>query len=374
MGCLRLTYYPSFEVLKGGSKKELTSKKSVSNLRSVYIYGYNGMEKDDEVSGGGNSYDYGARQYNNRLGRWMSQDPLKVMYPSMSPYCYAGNSPIACYDPDGNLIIFINGACGSSQEKAGGSEYWGAILKTIEEATGVKMDRVSGNSKKIKHVKGPNKSKFSENKQFLFVAGNTSSLPDARKKEGKAQAKLDADDIWKQLKTTMVDGKITEQIQMISHSKGVAFGEGYIEQIILELQKRADQEKITFAYGKDDIVEYHLGLAPHQSDYLDAHHTTSVYITHDWDIWSDDDAQGTVLNIASTAPSGSGGSHDLPSFNRELKFVLNILENSRSKYSERLKAWYKDYDKNTGTQTEFTTGKENEEACEDEGEFSYTTN
>ncbi|MGM0613621.1 MAG: hypothetical protein ACQESM_08945, partial [Bacteroidota bacterium] len=28
-----------------------------------YRFGFNGMEKDDEVKGGGNSYDFGARLY-----------------------------------------------------------------------------------------------------------------------------------------------------------------------------------------------------------------------------------------------------------------------------------------------------------------------
>jgi hypothetical protein len=31
---------------------------------SGYRYGFNGMEKDDEVNGSGNSYDFGERLYN----------------------------------------------------------------------------------------------------------------------------------------------------------------------------------------------------------------------------------------------------------------------------------------------------------------------
>ena len=68
-------------------------------------YGFNGKEKDNEVyNGDGNSYDYGARQYNPRLGRWMSIDPLAIKYPELSPYSFAGNSPIAAMDPDGKRI------------------------------------------------------------------------------------------------------------------------------------------------------------------------------------------------------------------------------------------------------------------------------
>jgi RHS repeat-associated protein len=69
-----------------------------------YRYGFNGMEKDDEVKGSGNSYDFGARMYDSRLGRWLSIDPLAAKYPSMSPYNFVANSPILYTDPDGKDV------------------------------------------------------------------------------------------------------------------------------------------------------------------------------------------------------------------------------------------------------------------------------
>jgi RHS repeat-associated protein len=72
-----------------------------------YKFGFTGKEVDPEMKGQGNSYDFGNRQYDPRLGRWLSLDPMKAMYPSMSPYCYAGNSPIAFKDPDGNYIVEV---------------------------------------------------------------------------------------------------------------------------------------------------------------------------------------------------------------------------------------------------------------------------
>ena len=70
------------------------------NLASARV-GFNGKEKDDEVSGGGNSYDYGFRIYNPRLGRFFSVDPLTSSYPWYTPYQFAGNEPIANIDIDG---------------------------------------------------------------------------------------------------------------------------------------------------------------------------------------------------------------------------------------------------------------------------------
>ena len=37
-----------------------------------YKYGFNGMEKDDEVKGSGNSYDFGERIYDSRLAKFLS--------------------------------------------------------------------------------------------------------------------------------------------------------------------------------------------------------------------------------------------------------------------------------------------------------------
>jgi RHS repeat-associated protein len=67
-----------------------------------YRYGFNGMEKDDEVKGGGNSYDFGARMYDARVGRFLSRDNFEKKYPFLSSYSFSNNSPIFYKDFDGN--------------------------------------------------------------------------------------------------------------------------------------------------------------------------------------------------------------------------------------------------------------------------------
>jgi RHS repeat-associated protein len=66
-----------------------------------YRFGFNGMEKDDEVSGNGNQYDYGFRIYNPRIARFLSVDPLTANYPWYTPFQFAGNKPIKFIDLDG---------------------------------------------------------------------------------------------------------------------------------------------------------------------------------------------------------------------------------------------------------------------------------
>lgn len=72
-----------------------------------YRYGFNGKEEDNEIKGDGNSYDFGERMYDPRVGRWFRTDKLEKKYPSISPYVAFGNDPINVIDPDGNELIEI---------------------------------------------------------------------------------------------------------------------------------------------------------------------------------------------------------------------------------------------------------------------------
>ena len=87
-----------------------------------YRYGFNGMEMDDEFKGEGNSYDFGAKMYDPRVGRWFTPDPLEKKYPSFSTYNFSLNNPIQFKDPDGKdpIIGTITGALiGAFTEYAG---------------------------------------------------------------------------------------------------------------------------------------------------------------------------------------------------------------------------------------------------------------
>jgi RHS repeat-associated protein len=66
-----------------------------------YRFGFNGMEGDDEVRGAGNSYTTEFRQYDPRIGRWLSIDPIQVAYES--PYAAFRNNPIILTDPNGDF-------------------------------------------------------------------------------------------------------------------------------------------------------------------------------------------------------------------------------------------------------------------------------
>jgi len=79
-----------------------------------YDYGFNGMRIDDEIKGEFNSYDFGARIYDPRIGRWLSRDALAGKYPNISSYVFVNNMPIIAIDPDGNDIIILSAPAGAN--------------------------------------------------------------------------------------------------------------------------------------------------------------------------------------------------------------------------------------------------------------------
>ncbi|KRD11415.1 hypothetical protein ASE21_06830 [Flavobacterium sp. Root901] len=63
---------------------------------------YNSKELQDEL--GLNFYDYGWRNYDPAIGRWMNTDPLAEFYVGITPYSYTFNNPVRFIDPDGRYV------------------------------------------------------------------------------------------------------------------------------------------------------------------------------------------------------------------------------------------------------------------------------
>ncbi len=66
-----------------------------------YRYGFQGQEKDEEIKGSGNSYNYKFRMHDTRLGRFYALDPLAPKYPHNSPYAFSENMLINCVELEG---------------------------------------------------------------------------------------------------------------------------------------------------------------------------------------------------------------------------------------------------------------------------------
>ena len=75
----------------------LMPDRQVSNRQ--HPFGFQGMEQDEEVKGEGNAYTTEYRQYDTRVGRWLSVD--QVFKAHESPYVGLFNNPNYIVDPNG---------------------------------------------------------------------------------------------------------------------------------------------------------------------------------------------------------------------------------------------------------------------------------
>ncbi len=119
LGNLRLSYTdvdkngmidPATEIIEESNYYPFGLKhKGYNNVinGTAHPYSYNGKEEQEEL--GLNWHDYGARNYDASLGRWMNIDPLTEKYSSLSPYNYASNDPTLYVDYDGrDFGIYFN--------------------------------------------------------------------------------------------------------------------------------------------------------------------------------------------------------------------------------------------------------------------------
>ncbi|WP_396182023.1 RHS repeat-associated core domain-containing protein, partial [Flavobacterium sp.] len=156
---------------------EIVPAPAVSN--ASYNYKYNGKELQEEL--GLNMYDYGARNYDPALGRWMNIDPLAETSRRWNPYNYCYNNPMTFVDPDGmqaeKIIVKINEKNSEGDEvetdleykngklySGDGKEYKGSnsyASKVLEDLNEIKN---SGDSEMVNRL---DKLEKSENEHFI---------------------------------------------------------------------------------------------------------------------------------------------------------------------------------------------------------------
>ncbi|NQX81904.1 MAG: RHS repeat-associated core domain-containing protein, partial [Flavobacteriaceae bacterium] len=133
-------YYPF-----GLKHKGYNGLSTSSNTALKYKFG--GKELDESLGLG--TYDFGARNYDASLGRWMNLDPLAEQMRRHSPYNYAFDNPVYFIDPDGmapeDFLIWYkdeNGKNqsfrfnGSNSSDAPDNEFVNSVIEAYDYNTG----------------------------------------------------------------------------------------------------------------------------------------------------------------------------------------------------------------------------------------------
>jgi RHS repeat-associated protein len=191
---------------------------SVVNPQNNYLYNKKELQQNLQ------QYDYVARLYDPVIGRWTKTDGKAELYFSTSPYVYALNQPTNAIDPDGKVVIFINGLYVGHQGDSFGkidASYWrGDVTYTSQNGLTRTVYRefdtwamTQLNDEKALYFDGQRGGPLSAS--FRESAG----LFDGRRQVKSIIANLAKDP----------QGNIVESIKIITHSLGAAYGKGFVK-------------------------------------------------------------------------------------------------------------------------------------------------
>ena len=117
------------------------SDKALKGNYAENKFKYTGKELQNKEFSDGSGLewsDFGARMYDNQLGRWMTPDPLSEKFFGLSPYNYAANNPTALVDPDGRDITITTEDIKDKNGKLTGRNYHISVTGKVLNNTGNK--------------------------------------------------------------------------------------------------------------------------------------------------------------------------------------------------------------------------------------------
>jgi RHS repeat-associated protein len=287
---------------------------SASAMKTPYApnkYRFNGKELQNQEFNDGSGlqeYDFGGRMQDPQLGRWWVLDPKADLLEMSSPYAYCYNNPLAYKDPDGELSIYINGRVDNDEERPvkgqqGPKDYWPTPILNAISNSGIP------NSSNMFFVDGDRAGHWTwpeghpDQPYFEWHQGEPAAIgPEGRELAGQEAARNDWSSIIGKLKRDSKTHKIVEKIEIYTHSRGAAFGAGYISELLFLIGEHPE----LFDDPQNEI-DLALNLAPHQSGWITEPGGVPAYsIDHFADMASGSAMDGLIAAFT-TAETGTGG-------------------------------------------------------------------
>ena len=267
-------------------------------------YKYNGKEK--QVTGDLGYLDYGARMYDNALGRWFVRDPFSEKYVGITPYSYCLSNPVNAIDPDGKVVIFING---NHYGDGGSSEYWrkyitissylgGGLYGSISRMEYLAFDKI------VMQQLNDYNAIYRDGALGGFTPLNTRGNLTAQNRinAGYKEGEAEVASIIANLKRDE-NGKIIETIKIVTHSMGGAYGQGYAKAILDYIDKM----------GIGDVqIDFMAHFAPFQPNELEEQKHLKLgdilQFSHEFDSWAGNEKIRGATYMKTSNAKGNGHS------------------------------------------------------------------
>ncbi len=204
-------------------------------------------------------------------------------------------------DGEQEFAVLVNGY--ANEEEGGDISYWDSyLLEVVEDETGMEAE------------------------DMLYLDGDADGgiLSDnghfhLRAEKGKAAAHVQAPILLKRLKKN-AEGKIVQRIKVFTHSRGAAYGNAFVDELLVIFQ---EQHADKFA-DPNNIFDSMTHLDPHQSKKMvvQDHTFPSYSASHYGSVLGDNYAKGDIINMETDGWPGDKSSHPNGTFPEELKDIL----------------------------------------------------